>query len=186
LALTVTVAACGSESSDGASGTESTTTAADASDASAGPTTCAPVADLPAGSEDKPTSVDAPSKPTTGKVKVTVLEEGDGPEVTDASYVTVDYLGVSCASGKQFDASWDRGEPITIAMPSVPPTATAFSVIPGWNEGLLGQKQGALVQLDIPSELAYGEAGRPPDIAPNDPLTFVVRVNQVSDTAPAG
>ena len=41
------------------------------------------------------------------------------------------------------------------------------------------------MQLDIPSDLAYGAGGRPPDIAANDPLTFVVQINEVSDTAPA-
>ena len=116
---------------------------------------------------------------------MTVLEEGDGPEITDTSYVTVDYLGVSCSTGEQFDSSWDRGQPISIAMPGTAPTATAFSVIDGWNQGLLGQRQGDLVQIDIPSDLAYGEMGSPPAIAPNDPLTFVVRVVEVSDSAPA-
>ncbi len=149
----------------------------------AGPTTCAPVGKIPA-AEGKPTTVDAPSEPTTGDVRVTVLEPGDGPMVTDASYVTVDYLGVACSSGEQFDSSWDRGQPITIAMPSAPPTSTAFSVIPGWNQGLAGQQQGSLVQLDIPSDLAYGEQGSQ-GIAPNDPLTFVIEVVEVSDTAPA-
>lgn len=147
------------------------------------PTECAPVAELtPA--EGKPTTVNAPTTPTTGDIVTTVLEPGDGPTVTDASYVTVDYLGISCSSGEQFDSSWDRGEPITIAMPSATPTETAFSVIPGWNQGILGQQQGALVQLDIPSELAYGATGNQ-GIAPNDPLTFVVRIIEVSDTPPA-
>lgn len=146
---------------------------------------CAPLGDIPAGGDGKPTTVDLPTAKTTGEVETTVLEPGDGPEVTDASYVTVDYLGIACSTGKQFDSSWDRGEPITIAMPSAEPTATAFSVIPGWNQGLLGQQQGARVQLDIPSELAYGAQGSPPDIAANDPLTFVVEILEVSDTAPA-
>ncbi|HWJ98258.1 MAG TPA: FKBP-type peptidyl-prolyl cis-trans isomerase [Acidimicrobiales bacterium] len=146
---------------------------------------CAPLGDIPEGGEGKPATVDLPADKTTGEVVTTVLEPGDGPEVTDASYVTVDYLGIACSTGEQFDSSWDRGEPITIAMPSVPPTDTAFSVIPGWNQGLVGQQQGALVQLDIPSELAYGAQGNPPDIAANDPLTFVVRIIEVSDTAPA-
>ena len=185
--LALTLAACGSSGgSDDASGDASfTSTTAAPADTGAGPAECAPVGEIPPGAEDKPTSVDAPSEPTTGdEVIVTVLEEGEGPEVTDASYVTVDYLGISCSSGLQFDSSWDRGTPITIAMPDAPPTETAFNVIPGWNQGLLGQKQGTLVQLDIPSDLAYGPAGQPPDIAPSDPLTFVVRVGEVSDTAP--
>jgi peptidylprolyl isomerase len=180
--LLLTVSACGSSGSDEDSSDDAaSTTAAATGD---GPTECAPVGDIPP-AEGKPTTIDAPSEPTTGEVQVTVLEEGDGPEVTDATYVTVDYVGVSCTSGEQFDASWDRGAPITIAMPGVPPTETAFPVIPGWNQGLVGQKQGSLVQLDIPSDLAYGPAGNPPAIAANDPLTFVIQINEVSGTAPA-
>lgn len=193
LALVAVLAACGSEGSDSSTSSkdDTTTTVASTSDGStpagaAGPDACAKAQPIPDGVIDgKPTQVDLPSTPTTGKVEVTVLKEGDGPEVTNSSYVTVHYLGVSCTSGKQFDSSWDRGEPITIAMPAAPPTATAFSVIPGWNQGLLGVKEGTLVQLDIPSELAYGAQGSPPDIAPNDPLTFVIQVTKVSDTAPA-
>jgi peptidylprolyl isomerase len=184
LVLALALSACGGSSSDGADGDGGATGSSTTVSAGAGPETCAPVGDIPA-AEGKPTEVDAPADPTTGDVVVTVLEEGDGPEVTDASYVTVDYLGISCASGQQFDSSWDRGEPITIAMPDAPPTTTAFSVIPGWNQGLLGQAQGSLVQLDIPSDLAYGAQGSPPGIAPDDPLTFVVEIAEVSDTAPA-
>ncbi|MGN6693048.1 MAG: FKBP-type peptidyl-prolyl cis-trans isomerase [Aquihabitans sp.] len=159
--------------------TESTTTTPVAA-----PTACAPLGDLAAGREGKPTTVALPTEPTTGDVVTTVLEPGDGPKVTDSSYVTVDYLGIACSTGEQFDSSWDRADPITIAMPSAQPTDTAFSVIPGWNQGLLDQQQGALVQLDIPSELAYGATGSQ-GIAPNDPLTFVVRIIEVSDTPPA-
>ncbi|MCU1368849.1 MAG: peptidylprolyl isomerase [Ilumatobacteraceae bacterium] len=178
LALVLGLAACGSSDNGDAA-----TTTTVASSSGEGPESCAPVGEIPE-AEGKPTSIDAPSEPAKGDVKVTVLEEGDGPEATDTSYVTVHYVGVACSSGEQFDSSWDRGEPISIAMPGAPPTDTAFSVIPGWNQGLLGQKQGALVQLDIPSDLAYGPTGGQ-GIAPNDPLTFVIEVVKVSDTAPA-
>ena len=191
LVVAIAISFVGGSSSDGSDDaapapTTTTTTApipeATTTVATAPPTECAPVGDIPP-AEGKPTTVDAPSEPTTGDVRVTVLEPGDGPAVTEASYVTVDYLGLACSTGEQFDSSWDRGEPITIAMPGATPTETAFSVIPGWNQGLEGQAQGALVQLDIPSELGYAEQGGP-GIAPNDPLTFVVRIIEVSDTPP--
>lgn len=196
LVVAVAISFVGRESggSDGSeeSASAATTTTVLAPDAgptttvdTTGPTECAPLADLPQGAADKPTTVDLPAEPTTGEVKVTVLQPGTGAEVTDASYVTVDYLGIACSNGQQFDSSWDSGTPITIAMPGAAPTDTAFSVIDGWNQGLLGQKQGALVQLDIPSDLAYGPTGNPPAIAANDPLTFVIRVREVSDTPPA-
>ncbi len=63
-------------------------------------------------------------------------------------------------------------------------SAVAFSVIPGWSDGLVGQRQGSLVQVDIPFAQAYGAEGRPPSIGPSDPLTFVVRVIEVSQEPP--
>ncbi|MGN6693047.1 MAG: FKBP-type peptidyl-prolyl cis-trans isomerase, partial [Aquihabitans sp.] len=97
---------------------------------------------------------------------------------------TVEYLGISCASGQQFDSSWDNDDPITIAMADATPTDTAFSVIPGWTEGLAGQKQGSTVQIEIPFEDGYGEAGSPPSIGTSDPLVFIVKIIKVSDEAP--
>jgi peptidylprolyl isomerase len=141
-------------------------------------------ATVPAGTRDgKPTEIAVPDEPPT-EVTTTVLEEGDGPEATAESYVTVDYVGVSCGSGQQFDSSWDREEPFTVALADAEPTATAQPVISGWTTGLEGQKQGSLVQIDIPYQEAYGAAGRPPAIGPSDPLTFVVRLVEVSDEAP--
>lgn len=149
------------------------------------PVYCNEAAALPEGSrEGKPTEVKMPVEAPVDEVTTTVLVEGDGPEATAKSYLTVDYVGVSCASGRQFDSSWDREEPITIAMADATPTDTAFSVIPGWTEGLEGQKQGSTVQIEIPFEDGYGTEGRPPDIGTSDPLVFIVKIIEVSDEAP--
>lgn len=195
LALVVGLAACGSSgseaddaSSDG--GTSTAVTGAPGNDPLATtttrptPTECADATGLD-GAGGAPTEVELPDVPPTDEVQVTVLEEGDGPEITESSYVTVDYLGISCSSGTAFDSSWTRGEPITAALGTATPTDTAFNVIPGWTEGLVGQTQGSLVQLDIPPALAYGEFGSPPVIDSNEPLTFVIDVLEVSDTPPA-
>jgi FKBP-type peptidyl-prolyl cis-trans isomerase len=148
------------------------------------PQWCNPLRDVPEGVRDgKPTEIAVPEAPPT-EVVTTVLAEGDGPEATAESYLTVEYVGVSCATGQQFDSSWDREEPLTIAMADAELTATALSVIEGWTEGLLGQAQGSLVQIDIPAAKAYGSAGQGP-IGPADPLTFVVQILEVADEAPA-
>ena len=142
-------------------------------------------ATVPKGTRDgKPTEVAMPAEAPTDEVTTTVLSEGDGPKATKKSYLTVDYVGISCASGQQFDSSWDREDPITIAMADATPTDTAFSVIPGWTKGLDGQKQGSTVQIDIPFEDGYGAAGNPPSIGTSDPLVFVVKILEVSDEAP--
>ena len=49
-------------------------------------------------------------------------------------------------------------------------TVGAGQVIPGFDEGLVGLRLGGRRQLTIPSDLAYGEQGQPPDIGPNETL----------------
>ncbi len=46
--------------------------------------------------------------------------------------------------------------------------------IQGFSEGLLGMRLGQQRRLVIPGDLAYGPQGRPPVLAPNTPLVFVV------------
>ena len=66
--------------------------------------------------------------------------------------VSVQYVGVSAVNGRQFDASWDRGEPFAFQLGS-------GQVIPGWDQGVEGMKVGGRRQLVIPPDLAYGAAG---------------------------
>lgn len=93
--------------------------------------------------------------------------EGTGAEAKTGDEVTVHYVGVGMESGKEFDASWDRGEPFTFPL-------GAGEVIAGWDQGVVGMKVGGQRELIIPAELAYGEEGRPPTIGPNEPLVFVI------------
>jgi peptidylprolyl isomerase len=95
------------------------------------------------------------------------LIEGSGAGAKAGDQVTVQYVGVGFDSRKEFDASWDRGEPFSFQL-------GAEEVIPGWDQGLVGMKAGGQRQLVVPAELAYGEAGFPPAIGPNETLVFVV------------
>lgn len=147
------------------------------------PRFCNAAQGIPAGPEgsDKPTTVDMPVEAPSDKTTAKVLTPGDGAAVTDKDYVTVQYLGVSCASGQQFDSSWDSGQAFTAALKGAnDPTR---SVIPGWTDGLVGQKVGSLVQIEIPSDDAYGAQGQG-SIAPNDPLVFVIQIISASPKAP--
>ena len=94
------------------------------------------------------------------------IVEGDGATAASGDTVTVEYVGVDQATGEEFDSSWD-GEPFEFEL-------GAGDVIPGWDEGVAGMKEGGRRQLTIPPDLAYGPAGQPPDIAPNATLVFVV------------
>lgn len=147
------------------------------------PKYCNAAQGIPAGPEgsDKPETVDMPVEAPADKTTTKVLTPGTGAEVTEKDFVTVNYLGVSCASGQQFDSSWDTGETFTAALKGA--SDQSRSVIPGWTDGLVGQKVGSLVQLEIPSDDAYGPQGQGP-IAPNDPLVFVIQIVSASEDAP--
>ena len=122
--------------------------------------------------------IEARGKPQLGAVDavtelvVTDEVEGHGDEVTAGATVTAHYVGVSASTGAQFDASWDRGAPISLPLDGV---------IRGWSEGLLGMKVGGRRNLVIPGDMAYG-ANPPPGagIAPNETLVFTVDLVDVS------
>lgn len=143
---------------------------ADGSDGDVGAAVDEP-APLPT-SPDKPTDIDFPGI-APEELTVTVLTEGDGPESELGDTVIVDYIGVRSLDGEEFDNSYDRGTPFAVG-----PLGTA-QVITGWNDGLLGVQAGAQIQLDIPSDLAYGEAARSEIIRENEPLTFVIDVRSI-------
>jgi peptidylprolyl isomerase len=92
---------------------------------------------------------------------------GDGTEAVAGTTCTMQYVGVSWSSGKQFDASWDRGEPFTFPL-------GAGHVIGGWDQGVAGMKVGGRRRLTIPPELGYGARGAGGAIGPNETLVFVV------------
>lgn len=132
-------------------------------------------------SPDKPTDIAVPGA-APDSLQVTVLKEGEGPESVIGDTVIVDYIGVRSLDGEPFDNSYDRGTPFAVG-----PLGSA-QVIQGWNDGLIGVKTGEQLQLDIPSDLAYGPQARSEIIRENEPLTFVIDVRSVigqSDPADA-
>lgn len=119
---------------------------------------------------DKP-EVDIPAELPT-ELEVTVLEEGTGPAAEPGDTVLVDYVGVRSRDGVEFDNSYDRFEPFSL-------TLGQGGVIAGWDQGLVGAQSGARIQLDIPSDLAYGPEGRGDIIGENEALTFLLDVRAV-------
>jgi peptidylprolyl isomerase len=155
LVLSVALAAgCGGD--DSTTGTTEGEAAAPAESASAG---------------GKP-KVSAPSGPPPKKLVIEDLKTGTGAQAKAGDEVTVNYVGVNYKSGKEFDASWDRGEPFTFPL-------GAGMVIPGWDKGVEGMKVGGRRELIIPPNLAYGPEGSPPAIPPNETLIFVIDLLEV-------
>lgn len=131
-----------------------------------------------AAEKGKPT-VTVPEGPPPAKLEINDLTEGSGAEAKAGDEISVHYVGVGYKSGKEFDASWDRGEPLGFQL-------GVGTVIKGWDQGIEGMKVGGRRELVIPSDLAYGPEGSP-SIAPNEPLIFVVDLlainGQSSDTS---
>jgi peptidylprolyl isomerase len=98
---------------------------------------------------------------------------GKGATAKEGDNVTVQYVGVNFSNGAEFDASWNRGEPFEF-------TLGAGQVIPGWDEGVAGMKEGGRRKLTIPPDQAYGPQGSPPAIGPNETLVFVIDLEKVT------
>ena len=104
---------------------------------------------------------------------VTDITEGDGAEATSGSTVEVHYVGVTHSTGEEFDASYNRGQPLSFRL-------GVGQVISGWDQGVTGMKVGGRRQLVIPPHLGYGDRGAGGVIGPGETLIFVVDLLDVS------
>ncbi len=116
---------------------------------------------------EKP-NVEVPSgQPPPAQLEVEDITVGDGDEAVSGRDVEVHYVGVSWATGRQFDASWDRGDTFKFGLGQ-------GQVIPGWDQGVAGMRIGGRRRITIPPDLAYGKRGAGGVIGPDETLVFVV------------
>lgn len=115
-----------------------------------------------------PTKVTGDGVKTESGLQYWDLKVGTGDEAKEGSHVKVHYTGW-LATGKKFDSSVDANQPYEF-------TIGRGEVIKGWDEGVAGMKVGGKRQLRIPPELAYGDAGHPPQIPQNATLIFDVQL----------
>jgi peptidylprolyl isomerase len=102
------------------------------------------------------------------KLVITDLTQGTGTPAATGDTIILHYIGVRSADGTEFHNSYDSGTPLSV-------TIGIGQVIKGWDQGLVGIKQGGRRQLDIPADLAYGDSPPASDvIQPGDALSFVV------------
>jgi|GEM_PF-867939 len=126
----------------------------------------------------KPTNIDIPGD-NVATLNSRTLITGTGAPAQVGDEITVHYVGVLASDGTEFDNSYDRGEPFTF-------TLGAGQVIEGWDQGLVGAREGERRQLDVPAGLAYGDEGTGGGaIGPGDSLTFVIDVTSIVAPPPA-
>lgn len=159
-----------------------------AADATASPT---PAAQTPS-AEPTPSAVATTSSPNLDAIKVEgaagqqptvevpapfgvdetmtrVITPGNGPTITATGSAKLHYVGLNGRTGKPFDDSWSRGEPVQFRLDQV---------VPGFAKGLAGQKVGSRVLIAMPGKDGYDPSGGNPqvDIRVGDTLVFVVDI----------
>lgn len=106
---------------------------------------------------------------TDSGLRYRILRKSDGRKATAADTVTVNYRGW-LDSGKEFDSSYDRGQPISFPL---------NGVIAGWTEGMQLVGVGGMIELWVPARLGYGKQGSGGSVPPNATLHFIVELLEV-------
>mgnify|MGYP001580421573 CR=1 FL=1 len=101
---------------------------------------------------------------------------GSGVVAAAGDTITVNYVG-SLTNGTVFDASANHGSTgFTFQL-------GAGQVIKGWDQGIVGMKEGGKRMLLIPADLAYGSQAVGNVIPANSPLIFEVELLKVQKAA---
>ena len=123
-------------------------------------------ADNVAPMSEKP-EVTIPEGEAPTELQIDDLVVGEGDEAVIGKRVIVHYVGVAWSTGKEFDASWNRGDTFDFRL-------GAREVIEGWDRGVKGMKVGGRRTLTIPPDLGYGSRGAGGVIKGGETLVFVV------------
>lgn len=103
-------------------------------------------------------------------LQYSLLVEGDGEVPKIGDRVKVHFVGQTMA-GKVFESTRTNNEPATVAIGGIG--------VRGVVEALLRMKVGSKWLVVVPPELAYGVAGLPPEIGPNETLVFEIELLEI-------
>lgn len=118
----------------------------------------------------QPSVTVTPGTATPTDVVVQDVTVGTGAEIKPNGAGTFNYEGLLFSDGSTFDSSWTRGQPVSFSLDQV---------IPGWQAGIPGMKEGGRRLLIVPPAYAYGYRAQP-GIPPNSTLVFVVDLQKVN------
>jgi FKBP-type peptidyl-prolyl cis-trans isomerase len=128
-----------------------------------------PAPKLPKGAGKMDREVPKTLTKTNSGLKYRILRKSDAKKPMASSMVKVNYHGW-LDSGKVFDSSYERGEPISFPL---------TGVIKGWTEGMQLVGEGGMIEFEIPPHLAYGSRGAGEAVPPNSTLHFLVELLKI-------
>lgn len=105
------------------------------------------------------------------ELQITDIESGTGKEISKGALCFVQYEGF-LEDGTKFDSSIDKGRPFQFVFGT-------GRVIKGWDQGLVGMKEGGKRKLFVPEHLAYGERAIGDIIPPYSDLSFTIELLEV-------
>lgn len=111
--------------------------------------------------------IEVPEGDAPTELTIRDLVLGDGPEAQPGRVVQVHYVGVTFASGREFDSSWERDQPFKFAV-------GGGKVVKGFDRGLRGMKAGGRREIIVPPRLGYGKQSPSSLIPAGSTLIFVV------------
>ena len=130
------------------------------------------LADISTDVSKKPKIAKPPATDPPEELQIVDVVDGKGAAAKKGDDVEVQYVGVTFSEGKEFDTSWGRPDPFAFKLGQ-------GQVIKGWDEGVKGMKLGGRRMLVIPADQAYGSAGSPPNIGPDEALVFVIDLKKL-------
>lgn len=105
------------------------------------------------------------------KLVVTDVVMGEGEEsVEKGDTVVVNYIG-TLQNGQEFDNSYKKGTSFTFKVGD-------NKVIEGWNEGIIGMKEGGSRVIIVPADMAYGKKGYGP-ILGNATVVYAIELLEI-------
>lgn len=107
---------------------------------------------------------------STEELKITDVLEGTGKAAMKGALLICHYEGF-LEDGTKFDSSYDHGRPFQFVIGS-------GRVIKGWDQGLMGMKEGGKRTLFVPAHLGYGDRQKGL-IKPHSNLIFHVELFEV-------
>ena len=98
-------------------------------------------------------------------------QRGQGPYAVPGKTLSIHYRG-TLPDGKEFDSSLARNVPLRTEL-------KPGQFVMGFEEGIMGMREGGKRTITLPPEAHYGANGKPPQIPANTALTFELELLKV-------